>query len=220
MAATTYAGIMQAIPDAEPEAIRNEVFALAGYKSAQRFFTSENSPTMAVQQQNQELQAQLQELAQKLQEAELKLQDKEVDNIISAYDAETKRMALMKPDAPQPVEQEPAVDIELLKEEFKAAVQERLEAMKLSNDQEKQLMSLAAEVIKAQLTKPAPQQSGEDVSVRDVAPAETRETLEKMMSAIENLAMLVKAPRERTIIRDESGRAFKSRETIELNSMQ
>ena len=60
----TYAGAMTAVPDADPEAIRREVFGLAGYKDGSRFFKDAENPV------NQRMQQQMQEMQQALQEAQ------------------------------------------------------------------------------------------------------------------------------------------------------
>jgi hypothetical protein len=63
-ALTTYGTAMQ-IPGADPEAIRREVFGLAGYKDGSRFFVKQDDPqTMQLQQQMQQLMQQFQQLAQ------------------------------------------------------------------------------------------------------------------------------------------------------------
>lgn len=104
----TYAGAMTAVPDADPEAIRREVFGLAGYKDGSRFFRDEENPV------NQRLQQQMQEMQQALQEAQKQLQDmgqkvavqsvqlanRERELQVSAFDAETKRIAATKSETP------------------------------------------------------------------------------------------------------------------------
>ena len=56
----TYSGAMQAVPDADPEAIRREIFGLAGYKDGSRFFKDEANPA------NQRMQQQMQQMQQQL----------------------------------------------------------------------------------------------------------------------------------------------------------
>lgn len=103
----TYGEAMQLIPDAEPEAIRNEIFGLAGYKGGQRFFKQAEDPkSAAMMQQMQKMQQALQEQGQKLAQATLKLQAKDGELAVSRFDAETKRMAVMKPEAQQAPEGE------------------------------------------------------------------------------------------------------------------
>lgn len=93
----SYGEAMQMIPDANPEAIRNEVFGLAGYKNGNRFF-GESQANVQLQQQVKEMQQQMQELMQQFQQAQLQLQNKAGELQIKAFDAETKRMQAAKPE--------------------------------------------------------------------------------------------------------------------------
>lgn len=100
-AAQTYAGIMSTIPDADPEAVRKEVFGLAGYRDGSRFFKQGENPANAqMMQQMQEMQRALQELGQKLAKQELALADKSGSLRIAAFDAETKRLQATKAETP------------------------------------------------------------------------------------------------------------------------
>jgi DNA-binding protein YbaB len=95
-----YGEAMQMIPDANPEAIRNEVFGLAGYKNGNRFF-GENQANMQLQQQMQEMQKAMQEMSQEFAAAQLALQNKAGELEVKAFDAETKRIAATKQEAPE-----------------------------------------------------------------------------------------------------------------------
>jgi hypothetical protein len=65
-----YGEAMQLIPDADPEAVRNEVFGLAGYKGGDRFFKQQDDPkSAALMQQMQEMQQALQQAMQEAQKA-------------------------------------------------------------------------------------------------------------------------------------------------------
>ena len=66
----TYGEAMQLIPNANAEAIQNEVFGLAGYKGGGKFF-GPSQPNMALQQQMQEMHQALQEAQQKAQQSEV-----------------------------------------------------------------------------------------------------------------------------------------------------
>lgn len=97
----TYSGAMQAVPDADPEAIRREIFGLAGYKDGSRFFKDEANPAnMRMQQQMQQLQQALSEMQQKMAEQSLKLQSKQGELQVAMFDAETKRIAATKTETP------------------------------------------------------------------------------------------------------------------------
>lgn len=93
----TYGEAMQIIPDAEPEAIRNEIFGLAGYKGGSRFFKQAQDPkSAALMQQMQQMQQMLQKQGQELAQSKLKLAAKDGELKVSMFDAQTKRMAAMK----------------------------------------------------------------------------------------------------------------------------
>jgi hypothetical protein len=64
----TYGEAMQLIPNANQEAIQNEIFGLAGYKGGAKFF-GPSQPNIMLQQQMQEMQQQLQEAMQAAQKA-------------------------------------------------------------------------------------------------------------------------------------------------------
>jgi hypothetical protein len=96
----TYAKAMGSIPDAEPEAIRKEVFGLAGYKNGSRFFKQENPVNAQLQQQMQEMQKAMGEMQQQLQIQAVQLQNKQQENQIKAFDADTKRIQVTKPETP------------------------------------------------------------------------------------------------------------------------
>jgi len=94
-----YGETMQMMPDADPETVRNELFGMAGYKGGARFFKKQDDPqAAAVQQQLQAMQAEMVKLQQQLQMTQLELKNKSEENQVKAYDAETKRLALMKPE--------------------------------------------------------------------------------------------------------------------------
>jgi hypothetical protein len=118
LALKTYGETMAMIPDANPEAVRREIFALAGYKDGSRFFKDGPPPAMQqMQQQMQQMQQALQDISQKFQQAQLQLADKSQQNQIKAFDAETKRMQAMTPEqqeGPDPLAQmKTAADIDL-----------------------------------------------------------------------------------------------------------
>ncbi len=97
----TYSQAVTNIPDADPEAIRREVFGLAGYKDGSRFFKPPEDPKMMqVQQQMQQMQQAIQQLGQKLQEAQLQLKDKQGELQVKQFDAETKRIQATKEETP------------------------------------------------------------------------------------------------------------------------
>jgi hypothetical protein len=95
-----YSGAMSTLPDADPEALRKEIFGLAGYRDGARFFKGENPVNAQMQQQLQEMQQAMQEMGQKLAKQELALQSKQGELQISAFDAETKRIAATKTETP------------------------------------------------------------------------------------------------------------------------
>ena len=208
----TYAKVMGSLPDAEPEAIRREVFGLAGYKNGSRFFKQMDDPKSAqMMQQMQEMQRALQEMGQKLQKAELQLADKSQENEIKAFDAETKRITAVKPEPQQMPEQQPDVGLEVQKqlamEELKGIMAERLEQIRTEGAKDREMMKLAAGVIEASLNKPpanedAPQ--GESVE----------QALAGLMSQIEALGKDIRAPRRKEIIRGPDGRPVASVETF------
>lgn len=81
LAANTYANVTQLLPDADKEAVRKEIFGLAGYRDGARFFADPNDPNAInkgvvpvtmVNQMQQEMGAQMQELAKKAEDAEFR----------------------------------------------------------------------------------------------------------------------------------------------------
>jgi hypothetical protein len=64
----TYAEVMATMPDADPEAIRKEVFGLIGYKDGSRFFKKQDDPAIA------QMQQQLQQAMQMMQQMQMELQ--------------------------------------------------------------------------------------------------------------------------------------------------
>lgn len=82
----TYAQTMGAIPDADPEAVRREVFGLAGYKDGSRFFKKQDDPAIAqMQQQMQQLQQAFEGVVQELEATK---QDKTAQAIKAQADAQ------------------------------------------------------------------------------------------------------------------------------------
>jgi hypothetical protein len=104
-----YGKAMTMLPDANPEAVRREVFGLLGYKDGSRFFSNGPPPAVAqMQQQMQQMQQEMQKVMQELAKAQLQLADKSQENEIKAFDAETKRLQASKPeqvDMPDPIAQ-------------------------------------------------------------------------------------------------------------------
>lgn len=223
VALKTYAETMQMMPDAEPDAIRKEIFALVGYKDGSRFFKQEENPV------NQQLMAQLQELQQALGQLQqelaakdLALKDKSEQNQlkafelqqrgqIEAFDAETKRIAATKQEAPQ-IEEDPMAELQrqAALEEFKAQLAERLESVKAGSAESRELMKLAAGIIQASLTKPEPS------DVTEGGAEQTGQGLGELMQAVNQLADLIRAPRRKELIRDDMGRAVGAREFIDM----
>ena len=126
-AVQTYATAMQALPDADPEAVRREVFGLAGYKDGSRFFKQEDNPVnQQLKMQMQQLQHALQQMQQQLAQAQQKAavqavqlanKEREIqvsaqDLRIKAFDAETKRMAATKTDPVAPQAGPSELDVE------------------------------------------------------------------------------------------------------------
>lgn len=222
LALKTYAETVQILPDAEPEAIRRELFSLVGYKDGNRFFKQEENPANAqLMQQLQELQQALGQLQQEMAAKDLALKDKSEQNQlkafelerslqIEAFDAETKRIAATKQEMPQ-LEEDPMAKFQqqAALEEFKAELALRLQNAKASSEEGKELMRLAAGVIQASLTKPEPSDASPEGA------QDTGQGLGELMGAINSLAALIQAPRRKELIRDESGRAIGAREFIE-----
>lgn len=230
LAAQTYAGIRQTMPDADPEAVRREVFSLAGYKNGDRFFQQEQGPNAQLMAQMQELQQKLQQLQVENTQKDLALKDKSEQNQlkakelglkekelvvkshIDAYDAETKRAQATKQETPQ-LQEDPNAELQrqMLLEQFKSEMQMRLKAQDGDTAQMKELLALAASVIEKSLTKPEP------TDVKPEGAQDVGQSLSELMSAIDNLAGLIKAPRKKTLIRDPStGRAIGAVETVDI----
>lgn len=179
----TYAEAMAAMPDADPEAIRKEVFGLLGYKDGSRFFKGEEDPqSKLLQQQMQEMQQAMQEMQQQLHVAELKLADKDGELQVKAFDAATKRMQAMK-DEPASVEDPRKLDAEMMKAEQDRAVELERERIRAEAAERQKLLDLAKSVIEAQLNKPAPA-----AAMGEVEPESIVDTLAQMMQAIRSLA--------------------------------
>jgi hypothetical protein len=86
-----YAGIIGTMPDADREAVRKELFGLAGYKDGSRFFQRQDDPAaMAMQQMGQ----QMQQMGQALQALQAELErvknDKTAQSIQQLADADLK----------------------------------------------------------------------------------------------------------------------------------
>lgn len=105
MAMDTYAKIMQSMPDVDPEAVRKELFGLAGYKDGVRFFKGDDPKAQQIQQMQQviqQLQQQLQQITkdktvetiQKLADADLK--DAQVIKTLAEADAIPSQQMMMK----------------------------------------------------------------------------------------------------------------------------
>lgn len=213
----TYGEAMQITPDAEPEAVRRELFALVGYKDGNRFFKQRDNPAnVQMQQQMQELQQELQQTQQELTASKLELKNKDgeikvkqAEVQVHAFDAETRRETARKPDVVQPKE-DPHNEMrrQLVIEEAKAKLKVWADSQTKGDQQGNELLKLASAVIEKSLTKPEPS---------DVTPtggAETGQSLVELMGLIQQLAESIRAPRYRELMRDESGRAIGVRETL------
>lgn len=225
VALKTYAETVQMMPDADPEAIRREVFALVGYKDGNRFFKQEENPAnVALMQQVQQLQAALGDLEQKLVAANLELKNKSEENQLKAFEiqrdteiraheAETKRIAATKPEAlPMPDDQGLEFQKAALLEEFKASLQMRLKEQDNTSQETKELLKLAAGIIERGLTQPEPS------DVQEPAAQHTGQSLDELMGAINQLATLIRAPRRKELIRDpETGRPIGAREYLDID---
>lgn len=102
-AAQTVAGIMQSLPGADMEAVRKEVFGLAGYRDGSRFFGGKDGVQIPpeVQMQMQQMQEQMQAMQQgaqqaiqeaqaKIQELEQQVRDKQADVAVKAQESQAK----------------------------------------------------------------------------------------------------------------------------------
>lgn len=93
----TYSGIMQTMPDADPEAVRKELFGLVGYRDGGRFFKQGQDPKdMQMQQMGQMLQQMQQGMQQMQQEMQMLKADKSADLIVKAADADLKQAQTAK----------------------------------------------------------------------------------------------------------------------------
>lgn len=224
IAIKTYAELVTMMPDADPQAIRKELFALVGYKDGDRFFKQQDNPA------NQQLMAQLQQMQQALQEMtqemakkDLALADKSQQNQlkffelqqkgqIEGFDAATKRIAATKQETPQ-LQEDPNMELQrqMALEEFKAEMQRRLQSDKNDTEEMKQLLAMASSVIEKSLTKPEPS------DMQAEGAQDTGQGLAELMGAINDLATMIRAPRRKELIRDpQTGRAIGAREVIEL----
>lgn len=77
LAVKTYAEVAGAIPNAELEAVRKEIFGLAGYRDGARFFKEGDDPAAA---QIQQMQQGMQEMQQVIAELQQALKSKQTDN--------------------------------------------------------------------------------------------------------------------------------------------
>jgi hypothetical protein len=82
-----YAGIMQSMPDVDPDALRKELFGLAGYKDGTRFFKQGDDPKDAQMQQA---------LGQAQQQIEALKQDNQAKGIQQLADADLKQAQAAK----------------------------------------------------------------------------------------------------------------------------
>jgi heat shock protein HspQ len=86
----TYSGIMTNMPDVDPEALRKELFGLAGYKDGSRFFKKGQDPKDA---QMQQLQQALQQMQGELQRMKT---EKTAQSIQQLADADLKQAQVVK----------------------------------------------------------------------------------------------------------------------------
>lgn len=217
----TYGEAMQITPDANPEAVRRELFSLLGYKDGGRFF-QETEANAALKAQMQEMQQAMQQIQE--ENAGLKIEAKNKDKeaqiktqevIVKAHEAETKRIAALKPELAAPTE-DPMAELnrQAALEEFKAQLAERLESVKAGSAESRELLKLAAGIITASFNKPEPTaQDGSEVAKVDGP--DVAETLNGLMSAMAQLAEDVKKPRYKKLLRDDSGRAIGAVESVE-----
>lgn len=94
-----YGETMQAIPDANPEMVQREIFALAGYKDGTRFFKPD-AKTAQLREQMGQMQKMLQDLGQKFAASQLQLQNKAGELQVKQFEADTKRIAATKNETP------------------------------------------------------------------------------------------------------------------------
>lgn len=77
-----YANVMQMTPDADGEAIRSELFGLAGYRDGARFFQGKDGPRIPpqVKQQLEQMQQQIQAMQDALNDAGMDVEKLELEN--------------------------------------------------------------------------------------------------------------------------------------------
>jgi hypothetical protein len=93
----TYGGIMQSMPDVDPDAVRKELFGLVGYRDGGRFFKKDMDPKDAqMQQMGQVMQQMQQALGQAQQEIEALKRDKTTQGIQQLADADLKQAQTYK----------------------------------------------------------------------------------------------------------------------------
>jgi hypothetical protein len=93
-ATMTYAQVMQTVPDADPVAVRKEVFGLAGYRDGGRFFKQGPDPKMEqAAQLAQQQQQVIQSLQTRLEQLEM---DKSAENQQKLADADLKQTQAVK----------------------------------------------------------------------------------------------------------------------------
>jgi hypothetical protein len=84
LATKTYAEARQALPDADPLAIRKEIFGLAGYRDGARFFREDGDP---MQQQMQQMQQMLQQAQAGMEQMQAEIATLKRDNAAKAVQA-------------------------------------------------------------------------------------------------------------------------------------
>jgi hypothetical protein len=96
-AMASYGQIMSTMQDVDPEAVRKELFGLAGYKDGTRFFQKAGDPNEAKLQQAAQLAEQMQGVIQNLQ-AQLKQvsENKQADNLVKIADSDLKQAQTVK----------------------------------------------------------------------------------------------------------------------------
>lgn len=150
-AAQTVAGIMQALPNADMDAVRKEVFGLAGYRDGSRFFGGKDGPQIPPQvqmqmeemgQQMQAMQEGAQQAVQQLQEENQQLKSQSAIKMqeLQLKDQETKLGA---------VNDANKTDAEIQKAQIKAETDLVIEAARLELEKQKALALLEVEKMKA-----------------------------------------------------------------------
>lgn len=210
----TYSQVMQSLPDADPEAVRREVFGLAGYKDGSRFFKKEDNPVnQQLKMQLDEAQKALQELQQTNAKQELQLQDKSGELRVKEFDAQTKRDASLKED-PVQGEDPRKLDMDAMNQERDRMADLEKTRIQEAAAERQQLLELAASMIEAQMTKPNPGQA-----IASINPETVSQTLAELMAAVNGLSDKITAPRRREIVRDPvTGKPIASIESLEQPS--